>query len=304
MKKIFCLLYFGLSFSFYLSAKEKKALPSYLQKAYVIQRDAIIYGRPDFDSTQITRIPAGALVTVSKKIYRPETRFGTFYRIYIKKPKKMRAYISEIDVVPRYLKSGSKWKINPNFSQVKKKLTHVKDFQLNRSDPESFLEMGDRPLSDMKFVGSFISYNWMKYAEYESSVPSWFWGMKMRGRGLPAKNLITDFNLAVSVDSPVIGGQLLEAGYLILGEALFRWALMRAPFFELSIGGGAMVKWKSARRPAKPLPPELGAGGVLSADFIFKVHQRLFFFTEGKGYYDFSEGKFIPAVVGGFLLGF
>ena len=88
----------GLCFASLEKKTKIKSLPSYLQKGYVIQKDAIVYTRPDFDSLQIIRIPAGTVVTISKKIYRPKSHFGTFYRIYLKKPKKLKAYISEVDI--------------------------------------------------------------------------------------------------------------------------------------------------------------------------------------------------------------
>ena len=55
----------------------------------LFKKDALVYTRSDFDSIQISRVPSGTLVTISKKIYRPRSRFGTFYRIYITMPKKI-----------------------------------------------------------------------------------------------------------------------------------------------------------------------------------------------------------------------
>ena len=142
-------------------AKKNKILPKHLQKAYVIQQDAIVYTRPDFDSVQIIRIPSGSLVTISKKIHRPNSGFGTFYHIYINKPKKMKAYISEIDVVPRYIRSGSTHKMNPNFNSVKKNLSRLEDLQFNR-EPEKEINFSDTPISKLILLGLVTDHFWIK----------------------------------------------------------------------------------------------------------------------------------------------
>ena len=100
--------------------------------------------------------------------------------------KKLRAYISEIDVVPRYVKSGSKLKINPSFDQVKKKLKYVKDFQFN-TGPEDALDFSEKPLSQMKFIGMLISYSWLAYESEDQFFPAWFFSLKLSGAGLPIK---------------------------------------------------------------------------------------------------------------------
>ena len=37
--------------------QKNKILPQSLQKAYIVQKTAIVYARPDFDSLQIAKIP-------------------------------------------------------------------------------------------------------------------------------------------------------------------------------------------------------------------------------------------------------
>ena len=292
-------------FSFSGKAQEKKSkvLPSYLQKAYVIQKNAIVYTRASFDSIQITNVPAGTLVTISKKIYRPETRFGTFHRIYINKPKKIKAYISEIDVVPRYIRSGSKFKNNPSFAQVKKKLRYVKDFQFN-ADPEDELDFSDTPLSKMKFIGMNIAYSWLTYESQSSFFPSWFFGLKLSGRGIPINDVITDMSLMVSFDPPVIGGDVLKNGYILMGDFLFKLPLFEAPFFSFQLGAGLMAKLKGALAPEDLALSEVGAGIAGSASLILKINERFSFLVEGKGYYDLSEEGMVPVMVGGLLVTF
>ena len=302
---ILSILFIFVVFPFAGDAEEKKSkvLPTYLQKAYVIQKNAIVYTRPNFDSIQITNIPAGTIVTISKKIYRPKTQFGSFYRIYINKPKKIRAYISEIDVVPRYIKSGSKFKINSGFDQVKKKLKYVKDFQFN-ADPEADLDFSDKLLSQVKFIGMVVSYSWLGYESKSSSFPAWFFGLKLSGEGMPIKNVITDASLMFSFDPPVIKKKVLRNGYILMGDFLFKLSLFEAPYFLFQLGVGLMVKLKGALSPEDPSVFEIGAGSAGLAGLTLKIHERLSFLAEGKVYYDLPEGKVVPVVSGGLLVTF
>ena len=281
-----------------------KILPSHLQKAYVIQKEAFIYTRPDFDSLRISTVPAGARVTISKKVYRPASRFGTFYRIYVNKPKKMRAYISEIDVVPRYIKSGSKLKINPEYKQVIKKLKYVKDFQFNMGPAEDSWDFSDKPLSEMKFVGLIVSYAWWKYDSYSQTLPAWFFGLKLSGAGLPITNIFTDINLMFSYSPPVIKKDKLERGYTILADFLLKMSILEAPYFLLQLGGGFMLKFKGGLYPEKRSLYEIGGGLAGVGSLNIKIQDRLSFLMEGKYYYDLLENEFVPVVTGGILISF
>jgi len=302
MIKIFS--FFLIIFSFHANAK--KVLPAYLQKAYVIQKNAIIYTRPDFDSAQITNIPGGTKVTISKKIYRPKTRFGTFYRIYINKPKKLRAYISEVDVVPRYIKSGSTFKPNPAFKQVKKKIKHVKDFQFNSMDMDSAdnLDINDKPLSQSRFIGMIISHYWLAYQSQQNFSSALFFGLKVSGSNLPIKQLVTDVNLMFSLKPPVINQTRLRRGYILLGDFLFKLPLIEAPMFILQAGGGLMVRFNGSLPPDNTALSNVGAGIAGTVTFNMKIYDRFFFLFEGKSYYDISESKYIPALTGGLMVSF
>ena len=73
-----------------------------IQRAIVTEHNAIVYQQADFDAEQIAFLPRNKIIAVSTKIYRPKNLFGSFYKIYVNKPKKIRGYISEIDVVSQY----------------------------------------------------------------------------------------------------------------------------------------------------------------------------------------------------------
>ena len=286
-------------------AKQKtKVLPAYLQKAYVIQKNAIVYTRPSFDSVQISHIPAGTLVTISRKIYRPENRFGTFYRIYITKPKKLRAYISEIDVVPRYVKSGARFKVNPEFRRVKKKLRHIKDFQFNSDAPSDMMDLSDQTISNMRLMGLIVSHKWLAYDSKSKSFPAWFFGLKFSGPGLPIQNIATDINIMFSLLPPVMDGRELKKGYTVLGDFLLKAPVLEGPHLAVHAGAGFMVKLKGSMAPEKPTRTEIGGGIASSMALTIRVHDRVAVLTEGKLYYDLLENSFVPGIVGGILISF
>ena len=309
--RLFCALGFLLLYLMaFVSHAKTKVLPSHLQKAYVIQKNSIVYARPDFDSLQVSYIPAGTKVTISKKIYRPPNRFGTFYRIYVNKPKKMKAYISEIDVTPRYLKSESGYKINPAFKQVKKKLKYIKDFSLNdMSEPEDFISATDKPLYDQKFIGLLVSHAWLAYKEQEKFFPAWLFGLKLTGPGLPIKKIITDFSLLFSfpplVDNKIfIDKKQVQKGYLLMGDFGLKLALLSAPKLVVYLSGGLFIKMKGSLASKTPTPVEMGIGFNGALSLMFKIHQRLALLIEGPINYDLSESSFSPSVRGGLLVSF
>lgn len=121
LSKVF-LIFFLLGF---FGKKEKQDVPR-IQRAIVTENQAIIYKKPDFDAEQIMKLPGNKIVAISTKIYRPKNLFGSFYRIFINKPRKIRGYISEIDVLAQYKKSEDGYALNPNYQKKEKALRQVK----------------------------------------------------------------------------------------------------------------------------------------------------------------------------------
>ena len=282
-------------------AQKKKILPKHLQKAYVIQKDAIIYARPDFDATQIIRIPSGTLVTVSKTIYRPKTSFGTFYRIYINKPKKMKAYISEIDVVPRYIRSGSKHKINPSFNEVKKNLSRLEDMQFN-SEPEKEINFSNTPASKLILMGLVTDYLWMRNRNFPEPRGIWFFNFKYSQPDFPLPPLGTHISLGFATQPPVIKGDLKKRGYYLMGNILLSIALIESSLFSFQLGGGFVIKWKQALPPEDSYPHQLAVGVAGIGAFTIRINDRFYFLLEGKLQKDFMEYEMIPGIGGGIMV--
>ncbi len=139
LTKIFLLLSTVLFLGFFFE-KKQKPLPL-IQRGIVNEVNAIVYIHPDFDANQIATIPRNKIVAISTEIYRPKNLFGSFYRIFLNKPKKIKGYISEVDVVPQYTKNKKGWAFNSfykeketNLKQVQKKSSIMKSHVFKKTD--------------------------------------------------------------------------------------------------------------------------------------------------------------------------
>ena len=107
----------------FFSKKPKEA--PLIQRAVVIENNAIVYKKPDFDAKQLAYLNTNTIVAVSTQIYRPKNLFGSFYRIFLNKPHKIRGYISEIDVIPQYRKTPDGFVQNTRYQKKEKALKSV-----------------------------------------------------------------------------------------------------------------------------------------------------------------------------------
>lgn len=93
---------------------EKNKVPL-VQRAFISASRAPVYKEPDFDAPQLYQLSSKTIVLISTKIYRPPHLFGTFYKVFMKRPKKIRGYISEIDLIPEFKKKNNGYIINPDY---------------------------------------------------------------------------------------------------------------------------------------------------------------------------------------------
>ncbi|MDE0152197.1 MAG: hypothetical protein OXK80_06890 [Bdellovibrionales bacterium] len=120
----------------FFGKKEKVDVPR-IQRAVVTENQAIIYAQPDFDAEQVMRLPNNKIIAISTKIYRPKNLFGSFYRIFINKPRKIRGYISEIDVLPQYKKTKEGYVLNREYQKKEKALKQVKTQLIRKEDKKA-----------------------------------------------------------------------------------------------------------------------------------------------------------------------
>lgn len=113
-------LFFFIIFSI---GAQKKPL---VQRGIVNEHRAIVYESQDFDSKQVIRLPRNKIIVLSTKIYRPQNLFGSFYKVYLNKPQKIRGYISEIDVIPQYKRTPDGVSVNEAYKERESILKQVK----------------------------------------------------------------------------------------------------------------------------------------------------------------------------------
>jgi len=133
----------------------KKENVPHIQRAVVTEHQAIIYTHPDFDSEQMMRLSNNKIIAISTKIYRPKNLFGSFYRIFINKPRKVRGYISEIDVLPQYKKTRDGYVLNKKYAKKEQALKQMKT-QLVRTGGSV---QADPKVLDQKVQESQVSDN-------------------------------------------------------------------------------------------------------------------------------------------------
>ena len=173
-----------------LSKKEKKLLSKKsgsLQESYVIQINSKVYKRPDFDARHIYTVPAGTKALVSKKIFSPPSRFGTFYKVFLYKDKKVVGYISEIDVVPRFEKDGG---INPRYAILEDQIHGIGSSEREPLAPE-------RKARKKKLGNRFAGLSFMTrfHRIPPRKLEVFFAGLKFSGYDLLVSYLNMDINV-------------------------------------------------------------------------------------------------------------
>ena len=142
-------LLFSTSFSW------AKSFKSLIQRAYVTQSQAIVYKAPDFDSEQAAALPRDRVIAISTKIYRPKNLFGSFYRVFVNKPYRIRGYISEVDVIPQFKKTKKGLKKNPKYAAKEKALRLVKDRSIIQGSNTSSTNSVKKPEKTFDGLGEF-----------------------------------------------------------------------------------------------------------------------------------------------------
>ncbi len=207
--------------------KKKSVIDRYknnLQGGYVITVNSLIYKQSDFDAEQIFYLKYGTKVLMSKKIFVPPHRFGTFYKVFIKKPKKVVGYISEVDVIPEFVRL-SKNQFNPKYQKLEKQLKEHGTFNLaslSQQKEKNFSESGMKPSMVNSSIDSLKSKRYLGFSvggryDYGLNWDNILFGVKVSGKNLFLSNIEMDINLNISSLSfyhiDMLAGYPLLAGY-------------------------------------------------------------------------------------------
>lgn len=205
----------------------------HLQEAYIISPMSFIYKTPHFDSKQLFHLREGDQIIVSKKVFTPAHRFGTFYKAFIKSPKKVVGYVSEIEVIPEFVQqSDKKYEKNTCYNKIKTQIAKKGQFNLNSLSGRDFVcAGGSKPVtitpknifskSGDRHVGFSVSgmsslFKFRNIPErYEPML-----GVKLSGKRLLIPYIDMDINLAINYDLNEVYGDLL-VGYPVIGSDTF-----------------------------------------------------------------------------------
>ena len=198
-----------------------------LQKAFIIQAEgSLVYDRPSFDGKQVHWIPFGEKAVVSKKILKPEREMGTFYKVFLKKPKKIVGYISEVEVVPELIKRKSgRYITNPEYDLWKLKITQGSLKIDDTSDtlfPENEIKKSSSKTHLNRFVGISLGSSFEPAQSFQDRLR---FGLKFGVYNLQFLNINMDINVIFNpkwedVSFDIMGGYVfLQAGKFKAGAS-------------------------------------------------------------------------------------
>ena len=234
------------------------------QRAHTIQINSFVYKRPDFDSKKIGVIDNGSKMLVTRKVYLGPNQFGSFYKIfYHKKNRKLRGYISEVDVVSEFDKKGKK---NPNFKKVDDVLL------AHRTVPEKSLPPKVIKLPSASSLYSLGPLMLFKQRITKDKQKSLMGGIKL-GYNPQQSALVIDAN---------IFGNLMGVNTSLLGF----YRVIHRPLYSLSIGSGVMLTASTPVEFAKVdycfIPVSLAVEKQLLKNWVLRLEASVFYKQDTK----------------------
>ncbi len=288
-----------------------KKYKSHLQNGYVIVPEGLIYKQPDFDAEQIFYFKLGTKVLMSKKIFSPPHRFGTFYKVFMKKPKKIVGYISEVDVIPEYNRKV-KNQLNLKYKLLEKQLNKTGRLNLeslNKVDGKNRFTYDDKPVEDRFSLSNSSS---SKYyiglsvgGRYNSRNPKFsindLWlGLKWSGKALSGIEMDMNFNFVPSHLPIIFAKKWLNYKNLSFChiDILAGYPLVAGYKYVIYIMGGLQLDYDYVQLNQKKIP-EWTPGLVGALSFVKPIEKRFAFRMDLKIDYGFQE-----RVTGGALAAF
>lgn len=275
-----------------LSKKEKKLLnkkSKYLQRAYVLQMNSKIYDQPHFDALHIYTVPAGGKVLISRKIFTPPSKFGTFYKIFIHKDKKVVGYISEIEIVPQFERDGQN-KINPRYAILRTQLSSGRKIKTEKTGEKAqwpdVSGIKEQPAVTKKKGNRFVGLSLLAEWDKERNIRGFLAGIKFSGYGVLSSSLNMDMN--------IMSDRGLRNFYFDLQGI---YDLIRGRGSSLYFGGG--LEMNIERVSQKVVPGLIGSVGLRTV-----LHTGIFWQNELRVSYEFDISEEIADYSYGFLTSF
>ena len=267
-----------------LESKKKSLVPKkykpYMQRAYVSSLNSFVYQKPDFDSIKLYPLSIGKKILISKKIFRPPHDFGTFYKIFLFKEKKVVGYISEAEVISEYKKKDGSFIPNPNYKTAKKYKSENKILDLDSI--EEIKKEGETKQAENKksqtsnrkrYIGlstGFLTSN----THFNFPREDLFIGLTLSGYNLLISYLNMDINFTSSFNWKYFYLDILTA-----------YPLLKSPNYYLFFMGGVMGRLHLNKDYAmSPDSVDYGIAGALS--LLIPFNQNLAFRLSAKTAYE------------------
>lgn len=254
-----------------VKAKKQSLVPkkykAHLQRAYVLADNSFVYEKPNFDSPKLYHLTIGQQILISKKIFRPPHKFGSFYKVFLFEDKKVVGYLSEAEVVPEFIIQNKETKPNPAYIMTKKQLAKDKVLDVGLIDKikTSHIKSKEKPklkkqknskkryigLSTGLFLDSLLFTPTPEDIQKNTSI-----GLRLSGYDLLISYLNMDLNLAFSPSD-------FKVFYM---DMLTVYPVIKAsPYYLYVMGGGKMNINKRNKDPV-----DFGLAGALSLTIPFQ----------------------------------
>ena len=267
-----------------LENKKKSLVPEkykpYMQRAYVSSLNSFVYQKPDFDSTKLYPLSIGKKILISKKIFRPPHNFGTFYKVFLFKEKKVVGYISEAEVISEFKKKDGDFIPNPSYKTAKKYKAENKILDLDsieeikkESATSQTTNRKSQTSNRKKYIGlttGFLTAN----THFAFPREDLFIGLALSGYNLLISYLNMDINFTSSFD--------WKRFYL---DILTAYPLLKSSNYYMFVMGGLMGRLHLDK--AYVMSPEsidYGVAGALS--LLIPFNQNIAFKFSAKTVYE------------------
>ena len=258
----------------------------YMQRAYVSSLNSFVYKKPDFDSLKLYPLSIGKQILISKKIFRPPHNFGSFYKVFLFKEKKVIGYISEAEVISEFKKEGIGFKFNPSYKLAKKYVQSNKILDLNSIEEiknshqkRKKQKQKQQSSKNRKYVG--LSAGSMFYdISAGSPKENWFIGFKLSGYNLLISYLNMDINLTSSYNWRKFYLDILT-GYPVLKSSHYHLLAMGGLMLNLNLDRNLKMNQESV---------DYGLAGALS--LLVPLNHNITFKLEAKTGYQIRKQKF------------
>ena len=279
----------------------KKKRKRLLQNGYVIALKTLVYDKPDFDAKQIHALPSGTKTLMSKKIVRPKHRFGSFYKIFITEPKKIVGYISEVEVIPQFVKYGKRYFPNPRYKMAAKQIDKegAVDLQNLLKKEKPYIDEDSRSLPPSEQSAKY------RYAGFSAGLSNFSFsrsllredfhlGLKFSGYNLLISSWNMDYNLSFSLFNP----------YYWHGDIMTGYAFFRGMKYHIYLLAGLQLNVDINSRSSRIYKVAPGMIGALSVFAPFT--KRLIFRADLRGACEFwnCKGTLAPGALMSFQIGF